>query len=124
MILSEETFLLYAAKFYDNPQCTSMEEFEEDLKRFQYLKRLFNRYENTGELRERLILNHIIILYNCFALKTTDMLFFKLKGQEMFLMPFLVKLNYVSENISYENKIIKSSDIPMDPLIVDKLRKI
>jgi len=124
MILSEETFLLYAAKFYDNPQCTSMEEFEEDLKRFQYLKRLFNRYENTGELRERLILNHIIILYNCFALKTTDMLFFKLKGQEMFLMPFLVKLNYVAENISYENKIMKSSDIPMDPLIVDKLRKI
>lgn len=124
MILSEETFLLYAAKFYDNPQCTSMEEFEEDLKRFQYLKRLFNRYENTGELRERLILNHIIILYNCFALKTTDMLFFKLKGQEMFLMPFLVKLNYIAENISYENKIMKSSDIPMDPLIVDKLRKI
>lgn len=124
MILSDETFMLYAAKYYDNPQCTSMEEFEEDLKRFQYLKRLFNRYENTGELKERLILNHIIILFNCFGRNTADMLFMKLEENHSTLKPFIIKLNFMQDSVSYNNKTILSSDIPMDPIVVDVLRRI
>ena len=79
MELTEQTFLIYASKHYDNPQCSSYEEFEDDLKRIQYLKRLFNRYEGSGELKERLILNHIIVLYNCFGLAATNILFLKLE---------------------------------------------
>lgn len=124
MILSDETFMLYAAKYYDNPQCTSMEEFEDDLKRFQYLKRLFNRYYNTGELKDRLILNHIIILYNCFGTYATPMLFMKLEESHSSLKPFIIKLNFMPESVSYNNKVILSSDIPMDPIIVEILRRI
>lgn len=124
MILSEDTFLLYAAKYYDNPQCSSYEEFEEDLKRFQYLKRLFNRYENTGELKERLILNHIIVLYNCFGKNTTNMLFMKLEESQATLKPFVIQLNFMPEFIEYNDKRIVSSDIPMDPIVVQTLRGI
>lgn len=124
MILSEDTFLLYAAKYYDNPQCSSYEEFEEDLKRFQYLKRLFNRYDNTGELKERLILNHIIVLYNCFGKNTTNMLFMKLEESQAILKPFVIQLNFMPEFIEYNNKRILSSDIPMDPIVVQTLRGI
>jgi hypothetical protein len=124
MILSEDTFLLYAAKYYDNPQCSSYEEFEEDLKRFQYLKRLFNRYGNTGELKERLILNHIIVLYNCFGKNTTNMLFMKLEESQATLKPFVIQLNFMPEFIEYNNKRILSSDIPMDPIVVQTLRGI
>jgi len=124
MILSEDTFLLYAAKYYDNPQCSSYEEFEEDLKRFQYLKRLFNRYDNTGQLKERLILNHIIVLYNCFGKNTTNMLFMKLEESQATLKPFVIQLNFMPEFIEYNNKRILSSDIPMDPIVVQTLRGI
>ena len=62
--LDESNFLLYAAKHYDNPQCFDTVEFYEDLNRFKYLKRLFNKYRDGGELKERLILNHVMVLYN------------------------------------------------------------
>ena len=65
--LNEENFTLFAIRHYDNPQCTSTEEFYEDIRRFRYLKRLLKRYHRTGELRERLILNHLIILSNVFG---------------------------------------------------------
>ena len=61
--LDNSNFLLYAAKHYDNPQCFDTKEFYDDLKRFKYLKRLFNRYKETGDLKERLIINHLQILY-------------------------------------------------------------
>ena len=67
--LNEENFTLFAIRHYDNPQCTSTEEFYEDIRRFRYLKRLLKRYYNTGELRERLILNHLIILNNVFGVE-------------------------------------------------------
>lgn len=124
MILSEDTFMLYAAKVYDNPQCSSMEEFEEDLKRFQYLKRLFNRYNNSGELKERLILNHIMVLYNCFGKYATDMLFMKLEDSHSALVPFIIKLNFLPDIIHYDNKTIRSSDITIDPLVIEALRGI
>ena len=124
MELTDETFLIYASKYYDNPQCSSYEEFEEDLKRIQYIKRLFNRYESSGELKERLILNHIIVLYNCFGVNTTNMLFMKLEENQSTLKPFIIKLNFMQDSVSYNNKTILSSDIPMDPIVVDVLRRI
>lgn len=124
MILTESNFLVYAAKHYDNPHCSSTEEFEDDLKRFQYLKRLFNRYENSGELKERLILNHIIILYNCFGLAATNMLFLKLNEHHSYLKPFLLKLNYMPEIIEYDQYKIPSSNIPLDEKIISVLRNI
>ena len=126
--LDESNFFLYAAKHYDNPYCYDTIEFYDDLNKFKYLKRLFSRYEETGELKERLILNHIIVLYNIFGVDpTTRMLFLKLRGYHHYLKPFLVLLNYMPENvkcIGIEGKDILSSDIPMDPQIVERLRKI
>lgn len=125
--LDDTNFLLYAAKHYDNPQCFDTLEFYEDLSRFKYLKRLFNRYEDTGDLKERLILNHLIILYNLFGSATTRMLFFKLQGYHHFLKPFVVMLGFMPDmiiGIDFENKTLYNSDIPMDQHIVDILRKI
>ena len=125
--LDESNFMLYAAKHYDNPQCFDTLEFYEDLSRFKYIKRLFNRYEETGELKERLILNHLIILYNVFGPATTRMLFFKLNGHLHLLKPFIILLGFMPDKVygvGVENKTITSSDIPMDEKIVKLLRKI
>jgi len=122
--VDEQNFLLFAAKHYNNPQCHDTAEFYDDLKRFKYIKRLFIKYQEYGELRERLILNHITILYNVFGLKTTELLFFKLEGYHSYLKPFLVLLARMPDKIKYGNKVIYSSDIPMDIGIVNTLRKI
>ena len=125
--LDESNFMLYAAKHYDNPQCFDTLEFYEDMARFKYIKRLFNRYEETGELKERLILNHLIILYNVFGPATTRMLFFKLNGHLHLLKPFIILLGFMPDKVygvGVENKTITSSDIPMDEKIVKLLRKI
>lgn len=125
--LDESNFMLYAAKHYDNPQCFDTLEFYEDLSRFKYIKRLFNRYEESGELKERLILNHLIILYNVFGPATTKMLFFKLSDHLHLLKPFIVLLGFLPDRVTgigVENKTIISSDISMDDNIVKLLRKI
>lgn len=124
MELTDDTFLIYAAKHYDNPQCTSEEEFKGDLKRIQYLKRLFNRYENTGELKERLILNHIIVLYNCFGLAATNILFLKLEEHSKVLKPFLLKLNFMPDFVVYNKQRVLSTDIGMDPYVIEQIRNI
>jgi hypothetical protein len=122
--LDENNFVLFAAKHYDNPQCHDTLEFYDDLKRFKYLKRLFGKYEDTGELRERLILNHLIVLYNIFDIHTTKMLFFRLEGYYSYLKPFLILLNRMPDMIINGGEIIYSSDIPMDSKIIEILRKI
>lgn len=77
--LTDENYFLFAAKVYENPQCEDKNEFEDDLKRVHYVKKLLNKYINTGELKTRLILNHITLLHNVFGIKpTAKMLFFKL----------------------------------------------
>lgn len=124
MQLNEESFMLYAAKYYDMKRSASADEFYEDLKRFQYLKRLFKRYEEDNDLRVRLILNHLIILYNCFGPEVTNMLFMKLKQYHSYLKPFIVFLSYMPEIIEYEGDKINSSDIALDSKIVEELRKI
>ena len=123
MKLNDDNFLLYAMHHYDNPQCHSIEEFEEDLKRFLYIKKLLSRYKNNDTLRERLILNHIIVLYNLFGDALTNMLFFKIDKQDWpTLTTFLVYLNRMPEAI--EQYGIKLSDITLDENVVAALRKI
>ena len=79
-VLTEDNFLLYAAQNYDNPQCSSTEEFYDDLKKFKYIKRLFNKYSDSGELKERLILNHIVVLINVFGpVPAVNLMFFRLE---------------------------------------------
>ena len=121
--LSENNFLLYAMHHYDNPQCNSIEEFEEDLKKFLYLKKLLSRYRKDAELRERLILNHIIVLYNVFGDAATNMLFYKVDSECWnALVTFLVYLERMPEVVQEHS--IKLSDVILDEKIISVLRKI
>jgi hypothetical protein len=121
--LNEGNFLLYAMHHYDNPQCHSVQEFEEDLKKFLYLKKLLSRYKNNGELRERLILNHIIVLFNIFGDAATRMLFYKIDENCWdTLITFLVYLDRMPECIPEFG--ITLSDYVLDENIIGTLRKI
>jgi hypothetical protein len=121
--LNEDNFLVYAMHYYDNPQCHSLQEFEEDLKKFLYLKKLLFRYKNYDELRERLILNHIIVLYNIFGDSATRMLFYKIdKSCWDVLVTFLVYLDRMPEELPEYGIIL--SDIVLDETIISTLRKI
>jgi hypothetical protein len=126
--LDESNILLYAAKHYSNTQCCDTVEFYEDLNRFKYIKRLFNKYIESGDLKERLILNHLTVLYNVFGVEPTKrMLFVKLAGQYHLLKPFLVLLGtlpFTVDNIGIKNETIITSGIPMDPKISELLRNI
>jgi hypothetical protein len=126
--VDEFNFLLFAAKHYDNPQCYDTVEFYDDLKRIKYIKRLLNRYVEEGDLKERLILNHIIILNNVFGpTPTVKMLFLKCKGLESQLKSFLMFLNVLPdkvENIGIENRTINTKEISHDEKILEELRKI
>jgi hypothetical protein len=121
--LNEGNFLIYAMHHYDNPQCHSLQEFEEDIKKFLYLKKLLSRYKNYDELRERLILNHIIVLYNIFGDAATRMLFHKIdKSCWDVLVTFLVYLDRMPEELPEYGIIL--SDIVLDETIISTLRKI
>jgi len=125
--LNDENFLIYAAKYYDNPQCQTTEEFLEDLKRIKYIKKLLTRYVESGELKDRLILNHLIILSNIFdSYHLCRILYLKMKNQFNYVKPFLVMLNVLPEklyNIKNETTI-DTSLIPMDERIIEALRKL
>jgi len=126
--LDETNFLLYAAKNYDNPECFDTEEFLIDLNRFKYIKRLLNKYCETGVLKETLILNHIIVIYNIFGvIPATRMLFFRLDGLHKYLKPFIEYLGYLPkrvDNIGYKSRIIVCSDIEADENIKKALDQI
>ena len=123
--LSENTFTMFAMKYYDNPQCIGMDEFQEDLNRIKYIKRLFRKYQNSGMLRERLILNHIIILYNVFGpYASSRILFYKIEeDMHSILKTFLIYLNYISEDADNipETDIVS---IPLNQEIINKLREV
>jgi hypothetical protein len=125
--LDDNNFFLYAAHHYHNP-CVDETEFLEDLSRIKNLRRLFSRYEKRGELKERLILNHLMILYNVFEHRAlTRMLAFKLYDYLHLLKPFLMLLSYWPErveNIGPDNETIRSNDIIMDMKVVEILRKL
>ena len=122
MILTELNIELYAAKGYENPNCVSIEEFVEDFNRLRYIKRLIRRYSQNGELKERLILNHLVILYNTFDNDTcTRLLFFKLKKYLEYITPFLLLLNRLPKTVLDENNnVIYTTDIRMNQYIIDK----
>lgn len=114
---------------YMNLNCETKEEFDEDLSRFKYLKKLFFVYEKKNELKERLILNHIIILYNSFEAKAcTKMLLLKMKDYYTVLLPFLIFLGYLPETVVQgiydKDWIMRISDHALDPAVVNKLREI
>jgi hypothetical protein len=122
--LTQDTFLLYAAKHYNNPSCVSLKEFESDLKRFKYIKRLLKRYKKTGVLSERLILNHLILLRNVFYDCLIPMMFVKFEPEYWSeVKTFLVFLNYLPDNYQINNTI-NESEVPLDGQIIQKLRKI
>jgi hypothetical protein len=108
--LNEENFVPYASHSYNNPQCLDINEFYDDLARFKYIKRLLRKYKQSGEIQERLVLNHLIILYNVFGIEPANkMLWSPLKT-------FLVYLNYLPEHEKVE--------IPIDFKIATVLRQI
>jgi hypothetical protein len=118
--LNDDNYLLFAIKFYENPQALTMEDFETDLKRIRYVKRLLKRYKNTGELKTHLILNHLIILFNVFNDAAVPLLFYNLEKE---LWPsiesFLIFLNRFPE---YPRTQIH--DIPEDNECLSQLQEI
>ena len=110
--LNDENFILYASSIYDNPSCESEEEFYEDLNRVKYIKRLFFRYDNTGELKLRLILNHIIILTNVFGSEGTSRILFY-KSEEKYY-------GYIKSFLGYLSCLPKTlPELNLDEIAVD-----
>lgn len=124
--LTEENFIFFATKHYW-PLHYSTVEFNTDLKRITYIKRLLRKYKKNGILPERLILNHLILLYNVFepTVAVNMMLFFRI-DEEYYssLKTFLIYLNRMTNEIKINNKIIISSDIPVDMEIAKILRNL
>ena len=116
--VNEENFLLVAAQHYNNPQCASTEEFYNDLQRIKYMKRLLNRYLATGELSERLLLNHIIVFFNVFTVPiAVRLLAVKLEYKYWsVLKAYMVFLNYIEPT--------DLVGIDMDKETINKLREI
>ena len=124
--LNDENFMMYAVKCYNSPQCI-MSEFEGDIKRTKYLKRLFRRYKTTKILKERLILNHIILLNNVFGVEATSrILFYKIDERDYDLLKtFLDYLRLMPPQVNGVNgKTIHSCDIALEPNVADILRNI
>ena len=126
--LTEENFVMYAMKHYDNPACRGMAEFDDDLKKFRYLKRLFRKYTAGKGLKERLIVNHIVVLYNLFGPEAaTKMLFFKVEEKYWSqLKTFLVYLSImpVGFEVSKKGVVVQGFEIPLDEKVSNALREI
>jgi len=124
--LNEENFMMYAMKCYTSPHCI-MSEFESDIKRTKYLKRLFRRYKITKSLKERLILNHIILLNNVFGTEATSrILFYKIDERDYDLLKtFLMYLNMLPDGVyGINGKNIPLIEIPIEPNVAEILNKI
>ena len=124
--LNNENFIIYAMKAYDKPNCL-MSEFKEDMKKFNYLKRLFHKYRKAGELKEQLVLNHLVVIYNVFGPEAaTRMLFYRMvKEDYVALKTYLIFLNAMPNVVKGIRGVdIRSSDIEVDMTIADALRKI
>ena len=117
MQLNDDNFVMYCIKHYDSPDCSGLAEFYDDLKRIKYIKRLFIKYRESGELRERLILNHLVVLNNLFGVESASkILMFKIDKKHWdILRTFFLYLNMDTEAVE---------DTPFDQTIVDALRKI
>ena len=120
--LSEDTFLLYAIKMYDNPNCIGISEFYDDLNRIKYIKRLFNKYDLKKTLKDRLLLNHIMILNNVFGVEASSrILFFKTEPRyHSYLKTFLYFLQILPKRVPE----VRIDDIPLDHRIMKVLKEI
>ena len=117
--ITAKNFQAYAMKHYDDPQCESVEDFQEDLRRFRYLKRLLHRYHTNGEMRERLMLNHLICLFNVFGYDPCmRMLDFKIKDDRYWtsIKTMLLYLGYIKESWK--------TDIKIDEPLASRLREL
>ena len=116
--LTKDNIVMYAIKHYHNPSCQGMEEFYDDMKKFKYIKRLFRKYKDSGILKERLLLNHIIVLNNLFgADAASTLLFFKIESEYWpILKGFLEFLNIMPEH--------DLTHIKTDPLVKERLNKL
>jgi hypothetical protein len=124
--LNNENVMMYAMKAYDRPNCI-MSEFKEDMKKFNYLKRLFRRYRKVGDLREQLVLNHLVVIYNVFGLEAaTRILFFRMSKEDYpILKTYLLFLSCMPDKVrGIKGQDIISSDIPVDMEIAQFLRQI
>ena len=109
--LNESNYQIFAIKFYDNPQALTKEDFEDDLKKIMYIKRLLKLYKNTGELKVHLILNHLTVLFNVFNDAAVPLLFYNLEKELWpYLKSFLIFLNRVSEYPKSELSLIEEDD--------------
>ena len=123
--LTDKNISAYMISSYDNPHCVDIEEFEDDVKIPKYIKRLINRYASVGELKERLILNHIILFYNVFKHEAaTRVLFFKMEPEDYsILKTFLTYLNYMPDVVELINgRNLLNSDIPICQEVAERLR--
>ena len=119
--LNDDNFVMIAMKWYDNPQSSTIEDFNEDLSRLKYLKRLLRKYKSSNHLRERLILNHMIILHNVFDKLAPRMMFHKLdEDLHSTIKTFLIYLNYLPDDIPEVDLI----SVPIDDYVEEKLRSI
>jgi hypothetical protein len=124
--LTNDNIMLYLVKAYDKPNCI-MSEFSDDMKRFNYLKRLFQRYRRYDELREQLVLNHLVVIYNVFGPEVSARaLFFKMAKEDYSaLKTYLMFINCMPDKIrGIKGQDIISSDIPVDMKIAEALRQI
>lgn len=127
-LLTEKNVLLYAAKYYDSTHCLDIEEFNEDMNRIKYIKKLFTTYEQTNQLKIRLILNHFIVLNNVFESKAlVRILFLKMPNYSHYFVPFLMLLNILPDkvmNVHKNPEVINTEEIKIDQNIVNQLRVI
>ena len=115
--LNEDNFLLFAIKHYENPTSSTQEEFDEDLSRFKYVKRWLRKYHNSGKINSHLLLNHIIIIYNCWGDAALPMFFYKIEWEYWgYLKSFL---EYLDRIPAFPRTVLH--DIPADPKLLDEL---
>lgn len=120
--LSDDNFLLYAIKAYDNPSCISIDEFYDDLNRVKYIKRLFNKYDLKKNLKDRLLLNHILVLNNVFGVEACSrILFFKTEPRyHSYLKTFLYFMKILPKKVPE----VDIEEIPLDHRIMKVLKEI
>ena len=122
--LNEDNFFIYAVKHYSSPGSIGIQDLEEDLNRIKYIKRLLNRYQKTGEANERLILNHLVVLYNVFDEAATHMLFYKLSEEYWSdLKTYLVYLHRMPLQTIVSAGILET-DIPLNESLIKILRNL
>lgn len=126
VVLTHKTAILWASQCYDNPQCASTEEFLEDVRRIKYIKRLLRKYVVTGEIKEQLVLNHLITLLNVFdPPRLVPLLFLKM---DTMLYPtlatFLAFLNHMPDRIKIEGVTLRRNDIELDQDLLARLQEL